>query len=77
MEERKQWIHWKCPKCQTEFATPLGCGKCPKCGFGCDGLEVVTIFEESELEQRGFKRVNKCSGYEKGENQYLGVAGNV
>ena len=24
-----------------------------------------------------FKRVNKCSGYEKGENQYLGVAGNV
>ena len=21
-------------------------------------------------------RVNKCSGYEKGENQYLGVAGN-
>jgi hypothetical protein len=69
MSESKQpnWVHWKCPKCQTEFASPIGCCKCPKCGFGCDGLQIVAFFDESELEQRGFSEKTHKGQIEKKE----------
>lgn len=49
MAEKLVGIYWKCPTCKTEFVGGLGCSKCPTCGHGCSGMELVDFLTEARL----------------------------
>jgi hypothetical protein len=47
--EKVMAVHWKCPTCNTQFVSGLGCSKCPNCGHGCDGMEIIDFLNEPHL----------------------------